>query len=69
MLSVNLVKRGKTRQAAGCLWDILGKLEELGGLREFAEVLELDLEVEEGFKPRGPEIQNVFQKVGTWSWE
>ena len=37
MLSVNLTKNGKSKQAAGCLRDFLGKLEEFGGLKKFAE--------------------------------
>lgn len=36
-LSVNLVGKRKLKQAAGCLRDFLGKVEESGELREFAE--------------------------------
>ena len=42
MLSVNLVEKGKLKQAAGCLRDFLGKVEEFCELRGFAEERGLD---------------------------
>ena len=38
MLCVNLVAKGKLKQAVECVRNFLGKVEEFGKLREFAEM-------------------------------
>ena len=43
MFSINLAEKGKLKQAAVCLRDFLGKVEEFGELREFAEETGPDL--------------------------
>lgn len=42
MFSINLVGEEKLKQVARCLSDFVGKVEEFGELREFAEEIELD---------------------------